>query len=193
MKKSYICNHHMEMQITEELSKIFHYSKEEAMRTGTYQISPGHMLLGILRHEDNEACAILRSCGADLPECKNFLEARLFNATSIPYCDEDKITLSRSAENAFSMTLFEASMSGEAAVSTKHLLLALSRCSSGECEAYFKAAGIDYGAIKKLAAPAPAPQEDKKETRSAEESINAIKDELISMVELLSKENKIIN
>ena len=49
----------MTIRISEELNLILNFSREEAMRTGSYGIGPDHMMLGIIRHCDNQACEIL--------------------------------------------------------------------------------------------------------------------------------------
>ena len=61
----------MQTQVSQEVLRILAYAKEEAMRTGDYSISPDHILLGILRHTDNDACRILEALGVDLEEMKN--------------------------------------------------------------------------------------------------------------------------
>ena len=181
----------MEMYISDILTKILQYSKDEAMRTGTYQIGPGHLFLGLLRHEDNEACRMLAECGADAVECKSFLDTRLFKSGSIPYCDEDKITLSRSAENVLSMTMLEASMAGDSEVGAGHLLMALSKSVSAECESLFSMLGISYRVLSELHNKG---RENTQENgHSAEEAVEAIKEELISVVEMLGDGSKIFS
>ena len=50
----------MNRQLSEELNQILSYSKEEAMRLGSYTITPDHIVLGIIRHQDNEAFEIIK-------------------------------------------------------------------------------------------------------------------------------------
>ena len=45
----------MEIKVSDELNGIINYSRDEAMRTGSYGIGPDHLFLGIIRHEDNNA------------------------------------------------------------------------------------------------------------------------------------------
>ena len=60
----------MEIKISDELNAIINFSREEAMRTGSYGISPDHLFLGILRHGNNVASGILQSLGTDMAEFK---------------------------------------------------------------------------------------------------------------------------
>ena len=49
----------MKMRIAEELNDIVKYAREEAMRTGSYGIGVDHLMLGLLRHAENNACRAL--------------------------------------------------------------------------------------------------------------------------------------
>ena len=63
----------MEIGISDELNSIINYSREEAVRTGSYGIAPDHLFLGILRHRENTASDTLRGLGTDLEEMKQFI------------------------------------------------------------------------------------------------------------------------
>ena len=67
----------MEIRISDQLNSIINYSREEAMRTGSYGIAPDHLLLGILRHRENSAADALLGVGTDLEELKQFIETEL--------------------------------------------------------------------------------------------------------------------
>ena len=60
----------MEISISDELNSIINFSREEAMRTGSYGIAPDHLFLGILRHRENTAVDVLRGNGIDIEEMK---------------------------------------------------------------------------------------------------------------------------
>ena len=76
----------MEMKISDELNLIVRYAREEAMRTGSYGIGTDHLVLGILRHADNNACRALRGLGADPEEMKQFIDVHIF--ISMPRIDD---------------------------------------------------------------------------------------------------------
>ena len=117
----------MQIRISEELNTILLYARDEAMRTGSYAIGADHLMLGILRHEQNAACLLLKELGVDLPAFKRFVDGCLFRERSVPYSAEDKMTVGRSAQNAINMAAFEALKVGSSDVQALHLLLALSR------------------------------------------------------------------
>ena len=95
----------MEMKISDELNLIVRYAREEAMRTGSYGIGTDHLVLGILRHADNNACRALRGLGADPEEMKQFIDVHIFRQGSIPYSDIDQVVLSRSAQSLLNLTI----------------------------------------------------------------------------------------
>lgn len=137
----------MEIGISNELNSIINYSREEAMRTGSYGIAPDHLFLGMLRHRENSATDALKGTGADVEEMKQFIDSRVFTNEQIPYSDIDKISFSRGAQNVLSFTLLEATKLKSSQASSTHLLLALMRASGSYGCTYLNDMGIDYGTV----------------------------------------------
>ena len=137
----------MEIGISNELNSIINYSREEAMRTGSYGIAPDHLFLGMLRHRENSATDALKGTGADVEEMKQFIDSRVFTNEQIPYSDIDKISFSRGAQNVLSFTLLEATKLKSSQASSTHLLLALMRASGSYGCTYLNDIGIDYGTV----------------------------------------------
>ena len=98
----------MEISISNELNSIINYSREEAMRTGSYGIAPDHLFLGILRHKENTAVDALVGTGTDTEEFKQFIDSKIFTNEHIPYEDIENVTFSRGAQNILSFTILEA-------------------------------------------------------------------------------------
>lgn len=137
----------MEIGISNELNSIINYSREEAMRTGSYGIAPDHLFLGMLRHRENSATDALKGTGADVEEMKQFIDSRVFTNEQIPYSDIDKISFSRGSQNVLSFTLLEATKLKSSQASSTHLLLALMRASGSYGCTYLNDIGIDYGTV----------------------------------------------
>ena len=97
----------MEIRISDELNAIINYSREEAMRTGSYGIAPDHLMLGILRHGDNTATDILRGLETDLDELKHFIDSKIFTNEHIPYSEATNVTFSRGTQNVLSITVLK--------------------------------------------------------------------------------------
>lgn len=145
----YFCDH-MKINLSEELTTVFSYTKEEAIRTGSYEIEIPHFLLGLLRHANNNPCSILRESGIDLPDLKSYLDSVLLRKEAIPYKDDIHITLSRDAQNCYNLTLLEAKLDGSTEVTALHLILAISKSLCPVCEGYFSLKGITYDKLVSL-------------------------------------------
>ena len=137
----------MEISISDELNSIINYSRDEAMRTGSYGIAPDHIFLGIIRHGENTAIDALRGLACDIQEMKQFIDNHIFTNEHIPYSDIEKISFSRGAQNVLSFTILEASRLKSPQASSQHLLLALCKAESSYGSTYLKDIGIEYGNI----------------------------------------------
>jgi ATP-dependent Clp protease ATP-binding subunit ClpC len=137
----------MQMKISEELSKIIEFSRDEALRTGSYGIGPDHLFLGIIRHGENMAFQAMRDLGADTDALKKFIDERVNTNEQIPYSEIDKITYSRGAQSVLTLTIMEAQRAKAEEASSQHLLLALCRSTGSYGQAYLRSIGIDYGRL----------------------------------------------
>ncbi len=139
----------MEIGISNELSSIINFSREEAMRTGSYGISPDHLFLGILRHRENTAVDALRIYSVNIDEMKQYIDDKVFTNEHIAYSEIDKISFSRNTQNVLSFTILEATKSRAAEASSQHLLLALLKNSNSYGFTYLRDLGVNYGEIHK--------------------------------------------
>ena len=137
----------MEISISDELNSIINYSRDEAMRTGSYGIAPDHLFLGIIRHGENTAIDVLRGLECDINELKQFIDSRIFTNEHIPYSDIDKISFSRGTQNVLSFTILEATRNKSREASSQHLLLALCKADGSYGSSYLRDTGIEYGNI----------------------------------------------
>ena len=137
----------MEIRISDQLNSIINYSREEAMRTGSYGIAPDHLLLGILRHRENSAADALLGVGTDLEELKQFIDSHIFTNEHIPYSELENISFSRGAQNVLSFTILEATKVRSKEAGPQHLLLAICRAAGSYGSSYLRDTGVDYGYI----------------------------------------------
>ena len=129
------------------MSRILGYSREEAMRTGAYEIGTDHLLLGLLRHSDNLACKALASLGVDLDDFKHYVESLIFKRESVPYDHENKLRFSREARNTLNMSVLETSTLGDPETRSQHLLLAICRSAAAASKTYLEAEGISRDTV----------------------------------------------
>ncbi len=137
----------MEIRISDELNAIINFAREEAMRTGSYGISPDHLMLGIIRQKENTAMDILKGLDTDIREMKQFIDSKIFTNEHIPYSESEHVTFSRGAQNVLSITILEATRMNGREASSQHLLLALCRNTGSYAQSYLRDTGIDYGRV----------------------------------------------
>lgn len=113
----------MERNYSKKVNDILSYSREEAERTGCYQIAPEHLLLGIIRDGDGRAIDLLSNLGVHLGEIKESLEGELKHAA----CNDksDEITATKVTERILKISILEARLMGSKTIDTEHLLLAI--------------------------------------------------------------------
>ena len=89
----------MEISISDELNAIINYSRDEAMRTGSYGIAPDHLFLGIIRHAENNESKL---------GIKSEFDERLFTALLFSEGGaSDARTIRGRAETFYNEELFE--------------------------------------------------------------------------------------
>ena len=138
----------MEIKLSQELVTILAYAREEAMRTGSYGITADHLLLGIIRHGENGACALFRESGIDTGALKAHIDSLIFHDKCVPFGESDKISVSRSAQNAINLAGFEALRDKDDEIRAAHLLIAITRSGNSVGRDYM--AGMNVGSDELL-------------------------------------------
>ncbi|MCQ2158765.1 MAG: hypothetical protein MJY43_02950 [Bacteroidales bacterium] len=135
------------MKVSARLNTVLQYARDEAMRTGCLAISTDHLLLGLLRDRENDACATLSALGVDLDDLKSVLESRLFSPRMVSFDDAASMQMARNAQNTLNLTVVEAEIAGSSELGVCHLLLAISNSALAACQDYFRSLGIDHASI----------------------------------------------
>lgn len=146
----------MQLIFSNEVNGILSYSKEEAMRLGSYFINTDHIVLGILRHGENRVVKFLQEAGIDINALKADIESAVDNNQIIPFENEEKITLSKPSENALKIMFLEARSLKSAKPDSLHLILAILRTDSSKAQTLLEERGITYDSIKEYAAESAA-------------------------------------
>ena len=138
----------MNLILSNELNEIISYSREEAMRMGSYTISVDHLILGIIRHQDNAAFEIIMNFGIDFKDLKVKIEGQLKNGQMVPYDQADKINLSKGAENSLKIMYLEARSLKESKPGPLHLFLAILRSDEGVSIPLLKEFNLSYDRVQ---------------------------------------------
>lgn len=138
----------MNLILSNELNEIISYSREEAMRMGSYTIGIDHLILGIIRHQDNAAFETLMNFGIDYRELKLKIEEQLKSGEVVPFDQADKLNLSKGAENSLKIMYLEARSLKEVKPGPVHLLLAILRSEEGVSMTILREYRITYERVK---------------------------------------------
>ena len=144
----------MQGPVSNDLKIILNYAREEAVRLGSYSISPDHLFLGILRHRNCDAVRILKELGAPLPEIKKNLEALIARPEVIPFERTEEVEISDEVKSLYS-TAYTRFVPEGGQPRTVHVLIALLTASQCLTRNLLLDGGIDLREIiRKASAPA---------------------------------------
>ncbi|MCR5351143.1 MAG: Clp protease N-terminal domain-containing protein, partial [Bacteroidales bacterium] len=104
---------------------ILGYARDEAMRTGSYGIGADHIVLGLLRHRDNNACRALAACGIEAQALKEAVDAKVFADRAVPWEERARVRPTRAAAALLGIAAYEMLKYGPPEILSSHLLLAL--------------------------------------------------------------------
>ncbi|MDR3132453.1 MAG: ATP-dependent Clp protease ATP-binding subunit [Prevotellaceae bacterium] len=134
----------MELKLSPEVHQIINYSREEAMRLGNYVIEPEHLMLGIIRQENNDALKALSALGIKMTSLKKVLEMSLRADSIIPYEEADKLVYSKAADKVLKQMYLEGLAFKTETPSAEHLLLAILKEEKSRTSLLLAKLHVDY-------------------------------------------------
>ena len=151
----------MWQRFTERARKVVFYAQEEAQRFGEGFVSTEHLLLGILREEDNVATRVLVALGFTPDGVRTALKERMPNADPKPSVD---MTLTPRAKRVIDLGYDEARGLRNDYIGTEHLLLGLIKEADGVAGRVLSELGVvladarrETEAIQRLESARPRP------------------------------------
>lgn len=115
----------MSLKMPDELNQILSFAREEAMRLGSYTVTGDHILLAIVRHQENDAYEVLAMLDLHMWQLKNLIESKETGRAMISPDQADKLSLSEHAEKCLKAMYLEANKMGHTVPGSLHLLLSL--------------------------------------------------------------------
>lgn len=134
----------MKIKFAQEMLTILSYARDEAMRTGSYGIGADHIVLGLLRHRDNNACRALEACGVDTEALKREIDACVFRDRAVPWQDQALVRPTRAAGALLCAAGYEALRHGQHVILSSHFLLALLRSDGNAAVGILQRGGLGY-------------------------------------------------
>ena len=142
----------MDNKFTNDMASVFNFSKEEAERTECDNVSPEHLLLGILRQNVSKATRMMYKVQPDLLSLKRHLEkvARERKVATVP--DRNSLELNREATRLMRLSVLEARAQHSEEVDTEHLLRAMLKDQGSPIQQLLEEHGLTrenvYGDVK---------------------------------------------
>lgn len=139
----------MELRFSEEVSQIVSFSKEEAIRLGSYSVGTDHLFLAILRQHNNIAVKTLEELGVSLERMKNEIEESLKSSASLSPDEDEKLYLTKAAERSLKQLFLEARAMKSSENNAGHLMLAILKDENSKVTRMLGQENeVDYGVFK---------------------------------------------
>ena len=107
------------------MASVFNFSREEAERTECDNVSPEHLLLGMLRQNVSNATRMMHRVQPDLLSLKRHLEKMVGERKVEVVPDKNSMELNREATRLMRLSILEARAQHADEVDTEHLLKAM--------------------------------------------------------------------
>ena len=118
-------NKNMTSQFSQKVSQILAFSREEAIRLSSKNVSPEHLLLGLLRDKTGPVHELFILSDINCQTVKAELEKKVrCDDITIPF-NLHNLTLDESASNILKLAVLEARIQATNTVDEQHLLLAI--------------------------------------------------------------------
>lgn len=135
----------MNRKFSTKVKKIISQSREEALRLGSDFIGTEHLLLGLIRDNDNLAKTVLESMNVDFDELKNRIEElALSQSNDNTRVNVGNLPLNKHAERVLKVTFLEAKQFGHDEISPEHLLLSVLKHRDNPASKALEEFEVDY-------------------------------------------------
>ena len=115
----------MNNKFSNDMASVFNFSREEAERTECDNVSPEHLLLGMLRQNVSNATRMMHRVQPDLLSLKRHLEKLVGERKVEVVPDKNSMELNREATRLMRLSILEARAQHAEEVDTEHLLKAM--------------------------------------------------------------------
>ena len=134
---------------TRRLHDAIHYSREEASRLQNSNIESEHLMLGVIREGECEACRILCDMNIDLADLKIVIDNKIRNVKeSAAYVSLNDIKIGDTANKILNDSRRYSHKMKNKQTGTEHLLLAILKNGESTTVAdYLEARGVDYKSV----------------------------------------------
>lgn len=129
------------------MNNVLAFSKEEAGRLHNDSISPVHLLLAILRHNDNLAKNVIEKLQPDTPALKQELERSALKKQVLISPAPVDMNFDTEASRVMRFSVLEARLMKSEAIEPIHILLAILKASDTDASSILQRMDITYDAV----------------------------------------------
>ena len=142
----------MDNKFSNDMASVFNFSREEAERTECDNVSPEHLLLGMLRQNVSKTTRLMHQVQPDLLSLKRHLEKMLREKKVGVVPDKNAMELNRDATRLMRLSILEARAQHSDEVDTEHLLKAMLKDQGSPIQQILEEHGLTrenlYGDVK---------------------------------------------
>ena len=143
----------MNNRFSPKISEVLNYSKEEAIRLQNTNVSPEHLMLGVIRDGEGKAIEILKKLNINISELKNKLEQHARNKMEMYLQEEHEVLLDAHTSKILKLCLLEARSLKNDIADTEHVLLAIMREDKNIASQILQESSIHYSDILEQLVP----------------------------------------
>lgn len=141
----------MNIKLSKDINEIIAYAREEAMRTGNYEISPDILILGMIRHKDNAGYELMTELHISIPYLKLKINDKITKDKIIPFEEAEKISFTNEVQNVLRLMIIDSRESNVLSPDSLDLLLAIIKCGDNVFSNLIENMGLSYQDVKSKA------------------------------------------
>ncbi len=134
----------MDNNFSTQVKEIISYSREEALRLGNDFIGAEHLMLGLIRDQENTAIKVLKQLNVNLAELRKEIELAVKDKSGKNVANINSLPLTKQAEKVIRVTVLEAKALKSPMVETEHLLLSILKNKENIATQILNQFDIDY-------------------------------------------------
>ena len=139
----------MDNNFSAQVKEIISYSREEALRLGNDFIGIEHLLLGLIRDDENTAIRVLKQFNVDLFELRKEVEIAVKDKTGKNIANINSLPLTKQAEKVIRVTVLEAKALKSQFVESEHLMMSILKNKENIASQILgQQYGVDYDAFR---------------------------------------------
>jgi ATP-dependent Clp protease ATP-binding subunit ClpC len=138
----------MDNNFSAQVKEIISYSREEALRLGNDFIGTEHLILGLIRDNENTAIKILKALNVDLYELRKEIEMAVKDKTGKNIANINSLPLTKQAEKVIRITVLEAKSYKSPHVESEHLMLSILKNKENIATQILNQFDVDYDLFK---------------------------------------------